>query len=584
MLTETTNKIKQFLDWLLVSIGIVSIVSFVAVIGFYLNDYWYHFFEMLSSVTLILFVLQELVRFLIITYKKQYYKSRSVEIILAFLVIIRLIFPHDSLEAISYIMPELNLTDLSLFFIAISQIIVLFSIFIRALRYNNYISMLNLHSGAIIALSFIFVIAVGTLLLMLPRATMDGKFLSLIDAAFTSTSAVCVTGLVVVDTSSHFSPIGRIIIMMLIQVGGLGLMTLSTFFAVMFAGGLSVRVKVLMKDLLSQESLSEGTSLLKRILLFTFIVEYTGSILLYLSLGGSFSDFDRHLYYDSLFHSISAFCNAGFSIYADGLMFHTIQSNYYYLSVIMALIVLGGIGFYTLTDVSHNIYKKKHIRHLKVSSKIVLITTLILIVVGCLVFFVFENHNSQLLTFSDRLFHSLFLSITARTAGFNTISMELLTPATAMFLIILMWIGASPGSTGGGIKTTTFALAVITLFNIIRGKERIEVLNREINVNNSRQASMVIISSLIFLGIGTTLLVWLEPKLNPLDLIFEATSAISTVGLSRNITTNLGIFGKIIIIILMFVGRIGVLTFFLSLHKPKPEPNYRLPNEKIMIG
>jgi trk system potassium uptake protein len=324
--------------------------------------------------------------------------------------------------------------------------------------------------------------------------------------------------------------------------------------------------------------------LLKRILLFTFVVEYVGSIILYLSLGGNILYFDRQLYYDCLFHSVSAFCNAGFSVYSDGLMFHTVQANYIFLSTIMFLIVLGGIGFFTLSDVSRNAFKRKNRRNLRLSSKIVLYTTAILILVGLLMFFVFETKNAELMTFGDKIFHSLFLSITSRTAGFNTLSIELLTPASVMFLIILMWIGASPGSTGGGIKTTTFALTVITLFNIVRGKERIEVFNREISTNNLRQASMVIISSLIFLGGGTTMLVWVEPSLNPLDLIFEATSAISTVGLSRNITSSLGNSGKTIIIILMFVGRIGVLTFFLSLYKPKPEPFYRLPNEKIMIG
>ena len=584
MLIDTRHKIKHYLDRLVLGLGLISLVSFIAVIGFYLEDFWFNVFKNIAEITLYFFVIQELARFLIVYDKKEFLKSRYIEVIITVLILFRLLFPYSSMETISYILPELTLTEITLLFIGVSQLVVVFSIFIRALRYNNYISMLNLHSGAIIAISFIMVISIGTMMLLLPRAVLEDKSLSFIDALFTSTSAVCVTGLVVVDTSSHFSPIGRIIIATLIQVGGLGLMTLTTFFAVMFAGGLSVRVKVFMKDLLSQESMTEGAGLLKRILLFTFIVEYVGSILLYISLAGSFDGIDRDLYYDCLFHSISAFCNAGFSVYSDGLMFHTVQSNYWYSSVIMALIVLGGIGFFTLTDVTRNIFSFKKFSRLKISSKIVLITTLVLIFGGMLVFMLFENQNNQMTTILDHIFQSLFLSITSRTAGFNTISIELLTPASVMFMIILMWIGASPGSTGGGIKTTTIAVTVITLLNLIRGKERVEVFNREIYPENIRQSAMVIISSLIFLGIGTTLLVWLEPHLDPLDLIFEATSAISTVGLSRNLTYSLNLSGKVIIIILMFVGRIGVLTFFLSLYKPKVEPHYKLPYEKIMVG
>ncbi|MDT3738297.1 MAG: potassium transporter TrkG [Candidatus Kapabacteria bacterium] len=581
---NTRNKIKHTLDWLLIGIGVISLISFIAIIGFYLNDFWYDFFSITGGITLILFVLQEAARWLIQSKLFEYLKSRIIENTIAGIALLTLIFPDSSLELISYAFQGLSLNEISLFFIALSQIAVILSILLRGLRYNNLFSKFNFHSGAIIAASFLIVIIAGTLLLLMPRAVMEGKTISFTDALFTSTSAVCVTGLAVVDTSSHFTGIGKIIIITLIQIGGLGLMTLTTFFAVVFAGGLSVRVKVFMKDLLSQESMTEGASLLKRILLFTFLVEYIGSLLLYLSLGGSLINIDKHLYYDCLFHSISAFCNAGFSIYSDGLMFHTIQSNYIYLSVIMALIVLGGLGFYTMMDLSRNNFRFKNRRFLKTSTKLILITTLGLIVSGCLIMFIFEQNNPETSTWYETVFHSLFLSVTARTAGFNTLSMSMVSSATAMVLIILMWIGASPGSTGGGIKTTTFAVMMITLLNIIRGKDRVEVFNREIAPENIRQSSMVMISSLIFLGFGTTLLVWIEPQLNPLDLIFEATSAIATVGLSRNITTTLTDSSKIILTILMYVGRIGVFTFFLSLHKPEAEPRYKLPIEKIMIG
>jgi potassium uptake TrkH family protein len=495
-----------------------------------------------------------------------------------------MIFPDTSLWLLSFVMPELNITEITLFLIALTQIAVVFSIFLRVLRVSNIFSGLNIHSGTIIVISFFVLIIIGTLLLLLPRSVEPDKTISIVDALFTSTSAVCVTGLVVFDTSAQFSGIGKLIIASLIQIGGLGLMTLTTFFAVLFAGGLSVRAKVFVQDLLSNQSINEGLTLLKRIFLFTFLVEFIGSILLYLSLSGSLINIDKELLYKCIFHSISAFCNAGFSVYSENLMYQSIQSNYLYLSVIMFLIVLGGIGFYTMLDISTLFNRKQKYKRLKTSTKLILYTTFGLIIFGAVIMFIFEVNNSQFSGFIERAFHSLFLSVTARTAGFNTISIELLSPATVMIMIILMWIGASPGSTGGGIKTTTFAVALITLYNYILGKERVEIFNREIETKNIRQSLLVIISSLIFLGIGTTLLVNFEPKIEPLDLIFEAVSAISTVGLSRNITYILGEPAKIILIILMFVGRIGVFTFFLSLYKPKPEPRYKLPIEQVIIG
>lgn len=584
MSIDQKNRLRSILDKLLITLAFSSFVSIFFLLGFYLDSFWNSFFTILSDIILIVFVVEEIIRFLIAYNYRNYLKSRRIEVSITILIIIRLILPNQSLELVSYLLPELNLGDLSLIFIVISQVVILFSIFIRILRYNSYLAKFNFHSGAIITISFVIVISIGTIFLMLPRMVLEDKALSFIDALFTSTSAVCVTGLVVVDTSSTFSPIGRIVLLTLIQIGGLGFMTLTTFIALVFAGGMSVRVKVFMKDLLSQESISEGAGLLKRILAFTFLVEALGTLLLYFSLGGNFFDFDRHLFYDSIFHSVSAFCNAGFSVYSDGLMFHSVSTNYLYLSTVMILVILGGIGFFPLTDMSRNIFKSNGLRKLKLSTKIVFITSISLILIGTLVFVVFEKDNTDLFNVGDRIFQSLFLSVITRTAGFNSINLEVLSSATIMFCIILMWIGASPGSTGGGIKTSTFALTLVTLLNTIRGKGRVEIFNKEISPENIKQAGMVIISSLIFLGLSTTLLVWFEKDIEPLKLIFEATSAISTVGLSLGITSSLGLESKIVIIALMFVGRIGVLTFFLSLHKPQKEPNYKLPYEKIMIG
>ena len=253
----------------------------------------------------------------------------------------------------------------------------------------------------------------------------------------------------------------------------------------------------------------------------------------------------------------------------------------------MLLIVFGGLGFVVhanLIDYFRN-KKKNKIIMLKIHTKIVLISTAFLIFVGGLIIFLFEPYAfAKNFSLFDKFFHSIFLSVTSRTAGFNTVPSELITPATTMVVILLMWIGASPGSTGGGIKTTTLSVVFITLYNFIIGKERVEIFKREINPDGIKLAFLVIVSSLLILGLGSTLMVWLEPDKDPLSLIFEATSAISTVGLSRAVTPSLGEGGKIMIISLMYIGRIGVLTFLLSLYKPKPEPKYKFPTENIVVG
>lgn len=586
MHTNTYHKTKYILDLILVGIGLISLICFIFVSGFYLNNEWYRFFLITSKITLGIFVLQELIRWFIVPDKREYARSRIAESLIVILVISEEIFPSSVLSWLAIILPEMSINEYSLLLISLTQLAVLISILIKALRYNRYINKIQLNSGSLLTISFILVIAIGTFFLLLPRSVSYGEQpLSFTNALFTSVSAVCVTGLVVVDTATQFSIFGKLIIGTLIQVGGLGLMTLTSFIAIMVSGNLSVRAKVLMKDILSQENINEGINLLFKILAFTFFIEIIGAILLYLSISNwSLINFNKGVFFDCLFHSISAFCNAGFSVYSEGLMKQNIQSNYTFISVIMVLIVLGGLGFFTLNDVFRNFWKKQNRRKIKISSKIIIITTLILIISGMIVFSVFESTLFSYTNLIDQFFHSLFLSVTSRTAGFNALPMDVISNAGIMFLIILMWIGASPGSTGGGVKTSTVAVAIITLFNYIRGKERIEVFKREISPENSKQALMVITSSLLFLGFGTTMLVWIEPNIEPLHLIFEATSAISTVGLSIGITPSLTDFSKYILIILMFVGRIGVFTFFLSLYKPKSEPRFRLPSEKIMIG
>lgn len=586
--TELKKKIWFGLDILMGSISLIALICLVLLAGFRYTPEQFILLKLIVDAVTILFIAQEGVRWFLTANRPKYARTRWLENLFAILLFVHLIFEYSIVGYFSGIFPELAEKDMRLIYLGLIQFSIFFIFLIKAFRYNHLIGKLNLHPGAIFALSFAFIILIGSLLLMLPNSTPDHNRIRYIDALFTSTSAVCVTGLTAVDTAKDFTVLGKSIILMLIQVGGLGVMTLSTFFAALFAGGISIRVRVMMKDLLSEENLSGVTSILIKISLFTFAIEAIGALLLYVSLGGSLP-LNKEFMYVSVFHSISAFCNAGFSLYSSGLVEAHLQNNYLFTSTIMLLIVLGGISFGVLSnlyDLFSDGKKFKRLKHrFRISTKIILITTVSLIAGGAFLMYFAESFSYYpQFGWFEKVYHSIFLSVTARTAGFNTVPTEKLSNAVVMLLIVLMWIGASPNSTGGGIKTTTFALMVLALYNQIRGKERVEAFHRRIETESIHRSFLVASAALFVLCVGSIMLVWIEPDKNAIDLIFEATSALGTVGLSRNLTFFIGDGGKSVLIALMFIGRIGALTFFLAFIKPQPEPNYKLPIEKIVVG
>ena len=588
LLADSKKKIKLWLDVYLSFIGLVLLAFLIVSIGFYLKPEQIYFTQKILSIISYSFIVQEIVRLIIISDLKGYLKERKVETILSFLILLQLLFPNQIYELFKNIFNEFTFHKLTILYLVILSLSIFFVFLLRSLRYNHLISKINIHPSGILALSFAFIILIGTLFLMLPRAIPAGKTISFVDALFTSTSAVCVTGLTILDTGADFTLTGQIIILFLIQIGGLGIMTLTTFFAVFFTGGISLKVRIMMKDMISPENLEEVTGLLFKILSYTILIEAAGAFLLYLSLEGSFSSFDAKSVYSSIFHSVSAFCNAGFSLFSDNLINRTIADNYFFSTVIMLLIILGGLGFIVLSNLaSLNPFRKsfKLKFQLKLQTKIVLLTTTILIFGGGTLIYLAEPFKFAAgKTFAWKYFHSVFVSVTSRTAGFNTTPTALLSPAVSMIAIVLMWIGASPGGTGGGIKTTTISITLLNLFNIIRGRERLEIFHKEIPHENINRSYLIILCSLIALGLCSTILMMVEPDKEALNLIFEATSALGTVGLSRDVTPYLGDGGKYIIIFLMYIGRIGVLTFFLAFYKPHKELSYSLPKEFVNVG
>ncbi|HET8854818.1 MAG TPA: potassium transporter TrkG [Salinimicrobium sp.] len=472
-------------------------------------------------------------------------------------------------------------------------------LFIRELSDLNLIFKKEyLNPAQLFIASFLVLILVGTGMLMLPRATYGG--ISFIDALFTATSAVCVTGLIVVDTATFFTGFGQSVIMVLIQIGGLGIMTFTAYFSYFFKGGSSYHNHLMLKDMINAEKLGDVFSMVKKIILLTFGIELVGAVIIFFTLKQNyFSSLGDQLYF-SVFHSISSFCNAGFSTLSNGLFEEGFRFNYSLQIIIMILFIIGGIGFpvllNTLNYLKYQILNKlvpftnrKAIKYrpwiVNINTKIILVTTAVLLVGGTVLYYTFE-YNNTLASHSEfgKWVTAAFGAATPRTAGFNTVDMSLLNFHTLMIMIFLMWIGASPGSTGGGIKTSTFAVATLNFFSLARGKERVEVYKREISQVSIRKAFSVIALSLIVTGIAIFLLVGLEPDKGILALTFEVFSAYSTVGLSTGITDDMSYFGKIVLIFTMFIGRVSMFTILVAFLKSVKSKSYQYPKESILIN
>ncbi|UCC13135.1 MAG: Trk family potassium uptake protein [candidate division WOR-3 bacterium] len=434
----------------------------------------------------------------------------------------------------------------------------------------------RLNTAQVIAISFGATILLGTILLTFPVATVDGVGTNFIDALFTATSATCVTGLIVQDTPSYFSTFGQFVILTLMQMGGLGIMTYSAFLAIVF-GRFTLGQRQMVQDMMDEDR--NILSMLFYIFKMTFAIEAIGAVILFLRWIFYFHDPVRTLYM-SIFHSVSAFCNAGFALFSDSL--EQFVNDPVINITIMALIILGGLGFIAVYEMQRRLRNPRYT--VSTHTKLVLSVSGILIMAGFLVILFMEFDGSFIvLPLSGKVWSALFQAVTPRTAGFNTVPMALLSPVTLTFIMILMFIGASPGSTGGGVKTTTTAILILSLRSIMRGKENIEVFKRTILQSVVYKAIALVVGSTFLLGAVFLILLAVENK--PfLPLLFEAVSAFGTVGLSTGITPDLTAPGKILIIFLMYAGRIGPLTLGFALTRVLIRGKVRYPEAKVMIG
>ncbi|MDU1911320.1 TrkH family potassium uptake protein [Fusobacterium sp.] len=429
-------------------------------------------------------------------------------------------------------------------------------------------------------LGFLFAILLGTFILMMPFSLQEGEKLNFLSSLFTIVSAVCVTGLTVVDVSKVFSPAGDLIIIFFIQLGGLGVMTFSSILFLVMGKRMTFYERELLKEERNADSSGEISSFIKKLLLTVFIIESIGAIILTWEFAKEMP-MNKAVFY-GIFHSISAFCNAGFALFSNNL--EAYKANPVVNLTIGYLITLGGIGFAVITSVIMVI--RRGIDRFNLTSKVAIIISMILTFGGMLLFFILEYSNPATLgdlNFIQKILASYFQSVTLRTAGFNTIPLGELRNSTIFMCCILMFIGASPGSTGGGIKTTTFGVILFYVIGIVQKKGNIEIFKRRLDWEIMNRALAILVLAITYVSVVIMLMLIAE-SFSPEEVVFEVISAFGTVGLTLGITPDLTTFSKLLLIITMFVGRLGPLTFALAIGETKKKALSKYPKENILVG
>ena len=454
------------------------------------------------------------------------------------------------------------------------------------------------------AVSFMFIILAGSGLLLMPRCIQPGVHLSWIDSLFTATSAVCVTGLTTIDVPSTFTSFGQMVIIMLIQVGGLGIMTITSFFALFFMSNTSIYSQMLVRDMVSSKSLASLWSTLLNIFGFTAALELAGAVCIFLNIHGTIGLDLRHELFFSVFHSVSAFCNAGFSNYPDGMSSPELMvGGHCWLYVILSLlIILGGIGYPVLVNMKAVVTKRARLiwrwlrgrRYASLSipnlydlnTKIVLKTTAVLIVSGTVLiaFFEWDNTFAGMQT-HEKLTQAFFNAVSPRTAGFISVNLNSMCLQSIFIYTLLMWIGGASQSTAGGVKVNAFAVAILNIRSILRGSDRVEFAGREVSTDSIRRANAAVIVSVVVLSFFVFLVTLTDPDLPLKAIVFECVSAFATVGSSFGITSQLQDASKVLLVVLMFIGRVGVVTLAQGLLKQYKNQNYyKLPQDNITIS
>ncbi len=586
-LSRIQNKLKTYFNSAIFLVLFFGFLLVLYQIGFskeeYISKWVNNVLRQIPRIIMMLFLFKWIVK-IILSSQKVVYQRRYISDFVIFLGFFCFNMLKNQSETLS--------SDYFLYILIICVFL------LRFLFVSSEIKTSLLSPSLLFTISFILLIFFGTAVLLIPKAT-NGN-LSLVDSLFISTSAVCVTGLASVDIPTKFTFLGQNIILILIQLGGLGLMTFTNFFAILFRGGMSLRNHIILSNIIETDEPNSLFSILIKIFTFTFLIEMVGAILIYIF---TYDDLHGKVGSDifiAIFHSISAFCNAGFSNLPDGMFNIAIRYNYSFQLAIAFLIIFGGIGFPVMIEMYNALktYLKSIMRYVffrervvfkarnfTVHSRLVLVTTSALLVLGTFIIYFLERNNTLAEHTSQygKWVGAFFASVTPRTAGYNTVDMGKIMQSTVILYLLLMWIGAAPSSTGGGIKVTTFALAVSTVVALAKGKDRIELFKREISNSSVMRAFVVIFTSLIIIGVSIFIVAYFDPEIALHKVAFECFSAFGTVGLSLNLTPLLSDGSKITLVIVMFLGRVGLFTLLFGLFKKVDSSAYRYPKDSIQV-
>ena len=541
-----------------------------------------HAFRIIISLLLIRF----LIRLFFSLQPWLYLKMHPFESILYLLILINSVLTLFGSHAFfSWLFKHLSVSG----YLIILEYFFILILLLETGKLTDYFYVVRLSPASLLALSFLALIIGGMLLLKMPEMTHTGN-IAWVDALFTSTSACCVTGLTVHDTGTFFTFKGQLVIMILFLVGGVNMLTIATFIGSLYHRTGSLHTTGVIKGFLDADHTANLQSILRNVILYAFVIQLVGAIVVFLSWGTNmdFPGWADRLFY-SVFHAVSAFNNAGFSLFTDGLHHPVVRFQYLIHLEIALLIVIGGMGFLVLQDIFAVESRRERKRHpwkkLQVNTRLVMLMTVLLIGAGTLLFYVFEyNHSLSEHSALGKLITAFFQSVTTRTAGFNTVDMTSVGRPALLLVLVLMFIGASPGSTGGGVKTTTIAVAFKAAMSNIRGRQHVEFFKRNISWEYVNKTYAVLFFAFAFIILFTLLLIVAEPDLPFNQLFFELISAFGTVGLSMGITSDLSVVGKLILIISMFVGRIGFLTLGLALTRKVLYTKYKYPTGRLMIG
>jgi Trk-type K+ transport system membrane component len=581
----------RLINRLLQVVGLAAAVALIIEVGWPLNTTHERLLHTLITTLLCAFIGAEMVRWCLSGGRLNYLWKNRLTFVFVLCALLTVVFEDSIAFKFKLYFPDLPFRWLTLIYLMATECLIIGGAILNQLRNPRRGWISRMRPALIMALSFLSLILMGAFLLTTPNATVGS--LSWLDSLFTSTSAVCVTGLTVVDTATQFTFTGQAILLFLIQMGGLGIMTLTYFLAGISGSGMSLRDRVLLQEMFSIESLGRLTGLLVGIVGFTFLCEAIGAFFIYLSWKPLFTDTPL-LIWQAVFHSISAFCNAGFSLFSENLYHPGISTASGGLSVICLLVVLGGLGYTVIRELIGWSWAQllkvggwgnegKWVRPLSVQSRLVLWTTVVLIVGGALCLFfagLVSGHQPGMALLGEAFFNSII----CRTAGFNITLMSDYLPAAVLIFLFLMFVGGSPGGTAGGIKTTTFAVAVLNLRRLVRGQHSLEVFGRRFLPEVSHQAFSIVLLSMAWISGSMWVILLSQPQFSFVDVAFECVSAFATVGLSRGITSELNTVGKIVIILSMFVGRIGIMTFVFAIIRRSDPLHRELPCGSVTLN